>query len=202
MVIPSQPALLHRQRGAEPGAGAQRRGGRVIERERAGQPGAAELLGPALQEPAEHRDVLVHVDERAEVGGGAVWPRHLQEHDGLPVLRQDRVEELVAVGGGLPVGEVHGAAAGGPADRRRDEGGGPLRVALELDVEEPAGVVPGRRRDQRGQAAGREGGREGGGHAPDLTSRPGVRSAPERSLGPRGPGRPRPLGGERALTRR
>src|SRR5215470_9116899 len=52
-------AILHRQRGAEPGAGLQRSCGEVIEAEAARHPDAAEFLRQALQPAAHHRKILV-----------------------------------------------------------------------------------------------------------------------------------------------
>jgi len=102
----------------------------MVERQRAGEPGAAHLLRPALEQAAEHRHVLVHVDERTEVRRGAARSLDLEHDDRLAVLREHGIEQLRAVGRRLPVGEVDGAAPRRGAYLGGDEARGAIPVAL------------------------------------------------------------------------
>src|SRR5262249_28099287 len=102
----------------------------------------------------------IGVDPEVDAAGvdlpGELAPDH---GEALPVLGPDRVQELLpAVAAGLPVGPDQGDRAGvllGRPERAGEQLGDPGRVGPVLDREQVAGVVPGRRRQQRGPAGGR-----------------------------------------------
>ncbi len=127
--------------------------------ERAGLEDAADPLREALRPAARERRIVVHVDEGAE-HDGRVFPDRVDQHEGLAVLVARRVQQLVVLGGELPVEEQQGGMSVGlriGRQARRQQRFGGLRVGLVLDADDVAGVVPGRRRRSGGEAQRRAG---------------------------------------------
>ncbi|MDT4863017.1 hypothetical protein FQZ97_977050 [compost metagenome] len=161
------------------------------QRQAAREPGLADLLGPALQPAAQHRDVLVDVDERAvEAAARCVAARRfdLEHHDGLAVLRVHGVEHFApVVAARLPVGEMHAAMARGHADLRRHQRGAACGIEREAHIDQPPGVVPRRRLHERTAARSGEGWSEGRRRRTRhrRTCRDGVKEAPHDRHAPR-----------------
>ena len=126
------------------------------QRHRAGHGDGAELLGKALDVPADERELAVHPD----AGNTAHLPalEEAVEHAVRLVVLPHRgvvADAWIVIRGRAPVGEDEArASVAHRGHARREELRDPLGIRGEIGGDDLAGVVPGRGRQQGGFAGG------------------------------------------------